>query len=148
MTNAAPSELLSDMIASLDLADFEDVQQGDLVIVHPKTKAPTPNTVTLAGPEHPARKRQDMARTRKMRTEFAATGKMPVTDPVEEYEEQTDYLVNATIGWNLTFNGQAFPFSADNARQLYTDPKRQWFRQQVLAGLQKSELFINSSAKP
>lgn len=147
MNTAAASNLLSDMIASLDLADFEDVQEGVLTILHPKTKAPTGNTVQLAGMEHPARKRIDMARTRKMRTEFAATGKMPVTDPVEEYEEQTDYLVSATLGWSLIFNGEALVFTADNARQIYTDPKRQWFRQQVMAGLQKTELFIGSSAK-
>lgn len=148
MNPAVPSELLAGMIAGLDLGDYEDVHTGELVIVHPKTKAPTTSKVILAGPEHPERKRIDMARTRRMRAELAATGKIPVTDPIEEYTDATDHLVAMTLGWTLTINGQALPFSADAARALYTDPKRQWFRNQVLAGLQKTELFITAPSKP
>jgi hypothetical protein len=147
MNPAVPSELVTSMIASLDLSDFEDVASGELVIVHPKTKAPTSSRVLLAGMEHPERKKIDMARTRRVRSEFAASGKMPVTDPLEEYQEQTDYLVSCTMGWNLTFDGQDLAFSSEAARKLYIDPKRQWFRAQVSAGLQKTELFIAASAK-
>lgn len=145
--NAQPSELLTGMIATLDIGDFEDVPSGTLVILHPKTQAPTPNKLFLAGPEHADRKKIDMARTRKIRSEFAATGKMPVTDPIEEYEEQTDYLVTSTTGWELTLNGQPMEFSQAAARTLYTDPKRQWLRRQALVGLQKTEIFISASAK-
>lgn len=147
MNTAQPSDLLSGMIAALDIGDFEDVPTGELVVLHPKTKAPTTSKIVLAGPEHGDRKKIDMARTRRLRTEFAATGKMPVTDPIEEYQEQTDYLVGATLGWDITLNGETLQFSAEAARTLYTDPKRQWLRNQALAGLQKTELFIGSSAK-
>jgi hypothetical protein len=147
MSQAHPSELLNSMIASLDLSDYEDVHTGNVVIVHPKTKAPTTSYLTLAGPEHPARKQIDMQRTRKMRAEFAATGKMPMADPIEEYGDQTEYLVSTVLGWNLTIGGQPLEFSKQAARELFDDPKRQWLRAQALAGLQKTELFIGGSAK-
>lgn len=136
------------MLATLDLADFEDVTTGELVILHPQTKAPTTSRVILAGPEHPARKQIEMQRTRRMRAEFAATGKMPVTDPVDEYDEQTEHLVTLTIGWtDMHLGREDLQYSPQAARAIYTDPKRQWFRAQVNAGLQKTELFIASSAK-
>jgi hypothetical protein len=135
------------LIENLDLDDFEDLSTAELVLVHPKTKAKTTSTITLASKEHPARKNIDLARTRRIRAEFNATGKMPTNDPVEDIEEQTDYLVAATVGWNLTQGGKPLAFSPAAARQLYTDPKKQWVRAQVLEAIYKTELFIAASAK-
>jgi hypothetical protein len=148
MNTAQPSALLDHLVSSLDLDDYEDMQTGELTLVNPKTLAPTTSKITLAGKEHPARKRIDMNRTRKLRASVASTGKLPNNDPIEDYDDETEYLVSVTLGWNLTKGGAPLQFSADAARQVYTDPKRQWLRQQALAGLQKTELFIASSAKP
>lgn len=147
MTQATPSALVSGLISSLDIDDFDDVSTGTVVLLNPATQAPTTSTVTLASREHPARKQIDLARTRKLRNAFNQTGKMPVSDPVDDVADETDYLVASTLDWNITQGGALLPFSADAARKLYTDPKKQWLRAQVLAALNKSELFISSSAK-
>lgn len=141
------SNLAFKLINTLDLDDYEDIEAGRLTLLNPKTNEPTTSYVELASPEHQARKRIDFARTRKLRGEYSQTGKMPSTDPVDDIEEETDYLVATTLGWNLTQGGVPVEFSAANARKLYTDPKKQWLRAQALAGLRKTELFIKNSAK-
>lgn len=147
MMISTPSALVSGLIATLDLDDHEDISTGTLTLVNPSTLAPTTATITLASKEHQSRKQIDMARTRRLRSAFNQTGKMPVSDPVEDIADETEYLVASTLGWNLTQGGVALAFSADAARKLYTDPKKHWVRAQVLAALNKSELFIKSSAK-
>jgi hypothetical protein len=141
------SNLAFKLINNLDLDDFEDIEAGRLVLANPKTNEPTTSYIELASPEHQARKRLDLARTRKLRSEYSQTGKMPSTDPVDDIEEETDYLVATTLGWNLTAGGAPVEFSAAAARKLYTDPKKQWVRAQALVGLRKTELFIKNSAK-
>jgi hypothetical protein len=147
MTASTPSNLLNRLVSTLDLDDFQDVATGTLVLLNPKTQEPTSSTITLASKDHPARKQIDMTRTRKLRSAFNATGKMPVSDPVDDQEDETEYLVASTLGWNITQGGQPLPFSQEAARRLYTDATKQWLRAQVLAGINKTELFINSSAK-
>jgi hypothetical protein len=147
MNTAEMPPLMGALIESLDLDDFEDLATAELVLLHPKTKAKTTSTITLASAEHPARKNLDLARTRRLRAEFNATGKMPTRDPVEDIEDQTDYLVAATLGWNLTQGGKPLEFSPAAARKLYTDPKKRWVRAQALEAINKNELFIAASAK-
>ncbi|MYM31484.1 hypothetical protein GTP58_24425 [Duganella sp. CY15W] len=147
MSNEYPSTLISNLIASLDLNDYEDIPTGKLVLLDPKTKAPTSSFIELASPEHESRKRIDLARTRRLRAEFANNGKIQQTDPIDDFNEETDYLVAATLGWNLTQGGQPLSFSASAARTLYEDPKKKWLRAQALDGLNKTQLFIKDSAK-
>lgn len=147
MNTSTPSALMTSMIDSLDLDEFENVASGTLVLTHPVTGAPTTSTITLASREHQSRKQIDLARARKIRTAFNQTGKVPLTDPTEDADEETDYLVASTLGWNLTQGGAPLPFSPEAARKVYTDPKKMWLRTQALVALNKTELFINSSAK-
>lgn len=138
---------MTKLIASLDLDDFEDMPTGKLVLINPKTKEPTSSFIELASPEHEIRKRLDLKRTRQLRSEYAATGKMPSSDPLEDIEDDTEYLIATTLAWNLTQGGKPVEYSADMARRLYNDPKKQWLRAQALEGLRKTELFIQTSAK-
>jgi hypothetical protein len=148
MNTATPSNLVSQLIGTLDIDDFEDISTGVLTLLNPVTQAPTTSTITLASKEHQTRKQIDMARTRKLRSAFNQTGKMPVSDPVDDFDDETDYLVASTVGWNITQGGVPLPFSENAARHLYSNPKKQWVRTQVAAGINKAELFISSSAKP
>jgi hypothetical protein len=141
MTKA--SELHSD----LDLDDFESLISKDFFLVNPATKEPTNTFITLASPEHPARKKIDLAKTRQLRAIYAKTQKLPTLDPVEELDDETDYLVAITLGWNLTQGGKEYVFNADNARKIYTSEKHQWLRKQVLEALQKDDVFIQASVK-
>lgn len=145
--NAHPSELLNALVTSLDLDAYDDVQTGVLTLVDPRTGAKTTSTITLASADHPARKQIDMAKSRRLRQAMASTGKLQVTDPLEEYDEETDYMVAATLEWNLSVSGAPLVLSRDTARALYTNPKKQWVRRQVREALNKQELFIVSSAK-
>lgn len=123
-----------------DFSDFETVQTK---VVRIKTKdGPTSIQVTLAGPEHPDRKKLVWARQRKMRSTFVATGKMPVSDPQEDEVEKVDYLVACTLHWD----GARTPFSKEAARALYSDPKRTHIRDQVQKALDDEDLFTQRSA--
>lgn len=145
--NVQASELLNKLVANLDIDAYDDVMSGKLVLVNPKTKEPTSTWIELASPEHQSRKRIDLARTRKLRAEFAATGKMPASDPLEDHDDETDYLVASCLGWNVARAGEPLECTPANVRALLTDPKKQWIRAQLRAGINKSELFIADSAK-
>jgi hypothetical protein len=147
-TNTAqPSDLLNKLVDSLDIDAFDDVRSGKLILVNPKTKEPTSTYVELASPEHESRKRIDLTRTRKLRAEFAATGKMPSSDPLEDLEDELDYLVASVLSWNIARGGQPVECTPANVRALLADPTKQWVRAQVRAGIHKTELFIADSAK-
>lgn len=126
-----------------DPTAFEDTPTGKLVIKNPLTGAPTGMVITLAGPEHPDRKKRLFNRQRRLRAALAKTGKMPVTDPVDDAAEELDDLVAATLGWE----GAVVPYSADVARTWYSDPKRRWLCDQVKTALEERELFTRSSAQ-
>jgi hypothetical protein len=135
-------------IETFDLDQFEDVQTSSVTLKNPATGAPTAAVIELLGPEHPARKKIQMDRARKMRAEFQRNGKISVSDPLEDVDAETDFLVACTAGWSgMTQAGAVLAYSADAARALYTDTKRQWVRAQVKKALDEAERFISSSAK-
>lgn len=119
---------------------FQDVHTGVLTIKEPDTGASTPMTITLAGPEHPERKRRLWQRQRRLRQQVSKTGKMPVQDPEEDDADELDELVCCTLGWK----GAPEPYSQAAARKLYTDLP--WLRHQVRAALDERDLFIRRSA--
>ncbi len=123
-----------------DPFSIEDVLSG-VLRVRDQTGALTPWAITLAGPEHPDRKRRLFARQRRMRAQLAKTGKLPTSDPEDDDADQVDDLVACTLGWE----GAVLPYSPENARKLYADTKRRWLRDQVQAALDERELFMRSS---
>jgi hypothetical protein len=147
LNTAQPSDLINKLVSSLDIDAFDDVPTGKLILVNPVTKEKTSTFMELASPEHEARKRIDLARTRRLRAEFAANGKLESRDPLEDIEDETDYLVASVLSWNVTRGGQPVECTPANVRALLTDPKKQWVRTQVREGVHKSELFIADSAK-
>jgi hypothetical protein len=130
------------MTDTFDFSSFEDVPTGELRVRDPETGAPTPMTITLAGPEHPDRKRRTFARQRRMRAALAKTGKIPVTDPEEDDAQEVEELVSYTLGWA----GTSAEYSPEAARKLYSDPKRRWLRDQVREALEERALFTRRSA--
>lgn len=133
----------TDTTAAFDPLAFEDVSTGDLQVKNPLTGAPTGMVITLAGPEHPDRKRRLFNRQRRLRAILAKTQKMPVSDPVDDAADELDELVASTLGWT----GAATPYTTDAARALYSDPKRRWLCDQVRQALDERELFMRSSAQ-
>ena len=129
-------------VPAFDFTAFEDVSSAEVRIKNPATGAPTPMAVTIAGPEHPERKRRTFARQRKLRAALAKTGKLPVNDPEDDDAEELEDLIAYTLGWT----GAAVTYSPAAVREAYTDPKRRWLRDQVAAALQERERFTRSSA--
>lgn len=133
---------------NLDLSSIAESQTGDVSIVHPVTKVPLGITIAVAGPEHPKRKAMKFSQQRKLRARIQKAGKLTFDDPENEAEEQTDYLVGCTLGWNeIVVDGKALAYSAENARTLYTDSRFAWLREQVQAALDEREVFIKASAQ-
>ena len=137
---------MSKITNDLDLDDFEDIESGVLFLKNPDTGEPTSSSITLASKEHASRKKIDLSRTRKLRAQFNRTGKIPVTDPVDEIDDETDYLVASTLAWNISQKGKPLEFSEANSRALFTNPKLQWLRRQVVDALNEDKLFIKASA--
>ena len=130
-----------------DVADFEDLPEGEVVIKNPVTGEPTSLVIVLAGPEHPIRKRTMFERQRQMRRQFQKTGKLTLGDPVEDEEVETAMLADFTLGWrNFVMGGKQHQYSRATALSVYSDPKMRWLRDQVKTALDEREAFIKRSA--
>jgi hypothetical protein len=143
MENTVPTGYLPanpQPVAVFDFTAFEDTTTAEVRIKNPSTGAPTPMVVTLAGPEHPDRKRIIFAKQRRMRAVLAKTGQVKMGDPEEDEAEELDLLIACTLGWQ----GAPVAYSPKAARELYSDPKRRWLRDQVQTALQERELFTRA----
>lgn len=133
--------------AHFDLDAAAQLDAAELVLRHPVTGAPTAARITLAGPEHEARKAFVFARMRKHRAEFERAGRIAPTDPQDDAADEVAMLVACTLGWDgLAVGGQPLAYSADACTRLYNDPRRAWVRDQVKAALDQRALFIAGSA--
>lgn len=135
--------------AALDLDAVVQTTSAVLTLKHPVTGAATPARITVAGPEHPARKAAIFARMRVRRQEMERTGKLSVTDPAEDEQDEVALLAACTLGWSgLRVGGAVLAYSAEASAALYADPKRAWVRDQVKTALDQRELFIGGSDTP
>lgn len=144
--------------ADIDLDDIQDLPSAEIELTHPKTGKGLGAFVTLAGPEHPDRKRMSMAMIRRMRTEAARaeaanamairTGKQPavnVSDPEEDSAEVIENLAAITLSWRgMKFGGQELVCSKQAALDLYRDPKRQWIVRQLVASMNAVDVFTKA----
>jgi hypothetical protein len=137
----------TDQAATLDLDLLVENIEGRVVLKHPLSGGPTAAVVTIAGPEHPARKGKLFALKRARRAALMASGgQLTIPDPTDDEADELDLLVVCTLGWSgINVKGAALVYTAAAARELYADPRRRWVREQVLAALDKRDLFISSS---
>lgn len=136
----------TDTQVDFDLDSALQKTSARLVLKHPVSGQPTSAWIEIAGPEHPARKAAVFARMRARRQEMERTGKLTISDPADDEQDETALLAACTLGWSLKAGGQALAFSADACTAFYADPARAWVREQVKAALDQRELFIGSSA--
>lgn len=130
--------------AGFDLDSVEDLFAADYELLHPITGAPTGAFITLAGPEHPQRKRIAMNLMRRLRA-TAARAKQALTDPEEDARESVKLLASVTLGWRgIRKNGQEVAYSETEAAELYADAKRQWVVKQLLGAMNDQDLFIKA----
>lgn len=124
-----------------DLESFEDVLSGKVFVRNPTTGQPTKLYIEFAGPEHPERKKRTMDNQRSMRAHLQKTGKLKLKDPIEDEEESIDTLVACALSWNFPYE-----FTSANVRQVLSDAKRRWLRDQMQVGFDERENFIGRSA--
>lgn len=139
-----PAATTADQVVGVDLDDIYDVDSAPVPLVNPKTGLPTGAFITLAGPEHPARRKRSMDIARQVRATLQRRGRLD-SDPEDDMAESIDLLVIATLGWSgLSRGGKPIPFSPEAARELYKDPRSQWVVAQVQAALNDRALFTKA----
>lgn len=127
-----------------DLDGIEDVGSADYEVLHPVTREATGAFITLAGPEHPDRKKMTMSLIRRQRADALRT-KPKATDIEDEIDESRDMLAKVTLGWRgMRKAGAPLPFSQAAAKELYADPKSQWLVKQLMQAMNNAELFIKA----
>jgi hypothetical protein len=147
-TTATPNEA-QQLYASL--FDFEDVASAEFKLIAPNEKVVL-GVFELAGPEHDGRKALDQARSRRMRAEMAKTGNVYAAladrDPDEEDADLTAYVIANVLGWHdvVGADGNAYPYSKENAKALFNNAKLRWARNKVHEALQERDRFIKRSA--
>lgn len=126
---------------AFDIDSYEDVKSGKVFVRNPETGQPTPLFIEFAGPEHPDRKRLTMDSQRRMRAHLQKTGKLKLKDPIEDDEDGLDTLVACALSWNFKHE-----FTPTNVRNVLSDAKKRWLRDQMQAGFDERENFIGRSA--
>lgn len=120
----------------------------DMPIVHPRSGAPilrsdgSPVTIRFLGPASDARKAISKEVT-KRRLDMEARGIQYSDD--DWTRDSQEILSNVTIGWTIEmFDGQAFPYSPDNARRLWADQRWLWLRQTAMTFINQEANFLAS----
>ena len=127
-----------------DLATVEDVEAAEVQLK--RNGQPLPIFVTLAGPEHPKRKRFAFEKQRKIRKQLAKTGKMDLGDPSEDEAEENDLLADCVLAWRgIAYEGQPLPCTRENIYRLLADKKRAWFRKAIKEAFDDAEAFTRVS---
>lgn len=146
MTNAAQQAP-----AAFDLGSIEDVPQAEFELLHPATGKGLNAFITLAGPEHPDRKKLTFNMIREARAEAAlraangGASAASVEDPEQSMAESLDLLASITLDWrNMQLNGQPLACNKGNALALYSDSRRQWIVRQMMAKMRSADAFIKA----
>jgi hypothetical protein len=143
-------------MTDFDLSAVDALDEGELVIKHPKTLEPTGWTWTFYGPGHAttielsnrvagaalkkaAARRQAQANGRKWKEDEESLDQIRV--------ESVDNIVTRTKGFTpIKLDGQLIEFSADSARRLLLDRKKGWLLEQISDYLKDEANFIQPSA--
>lgn len=145
-----------------NLADITMQETVDLELVHPRTFEGLGTWFKLAGPEHPDRRRYELEKDRKLRSQVNRKGSIQLDDPEEDRRQLVEYLAECTLGWYTIVKGAAagaekiepaadfgqgpVPYSKQAARQVFDTPALRWIRDQVREGVAKTDLFIKDSS--
>jgi hypothetical protein len=107
-----------------------------LVLLHPVTRQPLRDSEGreayidhYSADSEIARKHQRAVQRRRL----AMRGRLKIT-PEELEAEATEVLAALTVGWHLVgLKGDPIdtPFTPENARELYSDPRVAWLREQL-----------------
>lgn len=131
----------------LDIKTITESQSAEIDIRHPVTRELLGASVTLAGPEHPKRKAIRFGLQRRVRAQFAKSGRPALRDPEQDDTDNIKLLAECTLGWKgIAEDGKEIAFSEAAAAELYGRPEMGWLREQLVVALDERENFIKGSA--
>jgi hypothetical protein len=130
------------------ILQIKDPITGELLTYLPpgakESDARLPVTLTLAGPNHPQRKKIEFQRARLLRNRVSKKGRFELTDPEEDSEYAIDRLVASTLGWAGFADGaQPIEFSAAAVEKFYLSLS--WLRDQANEYLDEKTNFLKSA---
>ena len=133
-------------MTGFNLKSIKQLQSADIEIRDPDGN-PTGVVFTMAGPEHPERKRVQFAYQRRLLARAKKTGKVELDDPEEREEQDREMLATFTLGWSgyVDEAGKEVPFSVQAAKEMYADPDMAWLVDQLHQALNEKERFIAKS---
>ena len=136
---------MENITEGFDLSSVEDVESAEVQLK--RNGQPLPIFVTIAGPEHPKRKRFAFEKQRRIRKQLAKTGKVEFGDPVEDEAEENDLLADCVLSWRgVLMNGAPVPCRRDTVLPILQDKKRAWFRKAIKEAFDDAEAFTRVSA--
>ncbi|MEI6117218.1 MAG: hypothetical protein WCP99_21970, partial [Burkholderiales bacterium] len=109
-------------MAGFNLKSIVQVQSADVSIKDIDGNA-TGVVFTMAGPEHPDRKRIAFAEARKSIARYRKSGRVELADPEDAEATRHENLAAYTLGWSgfVDDGGVSVPFSKLAALDLYND---------------------------
>lgn len=117
--------------AALDIAEFENSVQdtAELTILHPVTFEPTDMKITLYTADSDVW-RKELMRLRRENAKYE--NRRDGVPPEKRDSDSVNILVAMTVGWTgINENGSPLPFTKENARRVYANPKLRFIREQV-----------------
>jgi len=128
----------------VDLATIRSLDRGVVQLRHPVTGEPLGASVTLASPDHPARRqaRLDIARAQRGRPEPDEAEAAALLD-----DTAGEFLARIILDWSgIKQDGEILPFSPAAARELLAPEPMRWLVNQLLHESARGENFIETSA--
>lgn len=129
---------------SVDLATIRSLDRAVVDLRHPVSGELLGATVTLASPDHPARRqaRLDIARANRDRPEPDQDAALDLVD-----EAAVEFLSRVLLDWSgIKVDGVVVPFSVGAARDLLAPEQMRWLVNQLLYEVARAENFIETSA--
>ena len=125
----------------------------EVELEHPATREPlvddkgTPWIIEVRG-EDSETVRRVIKKQHDKRMDRARKGQKGGSDADLSESEQVQKLVAATIGWSgLVMDGEPYPFNAQNAHRLYSDPGFYWIVEQVQQAMSDRARFFTNGSK-
>lgn len=137
----SPAPTLAEVV---DLATIRSRLQATVDLRHPVTGVPLGARVTLASPDHPARRqaRLDIARAQRGRDDVDGDAALELVD-----EAAVEFLARIVFAWEgIKVDGEQLAYSAAAVRELLRPEPMRWLVNQLLNESARTENFIETSA--
>lgn len=140
---------------TLDLSDFDAIDETEMTVMNGGQT--TDWKWTFAGPGHPNavaqsnRINRESTALRRAKDQAQTNGKKwkaPEQSESQLLEDNVNFVLERLLGWSaITMNGEPYPFSRENARNLLMDRRKGALLQQAIEFILDDLSFTKRSAK-